>query len=307
MSLSVKKNDSDEIQNKCNIFIVPKEDEHCILCGCKTDINRKTPADKRQYYVDGCGQLCGECWNELYGFIKIEGEDFVKDVGVKKVNVHKRESLCSVHFNDSACEKISLQEKPLYDFTKRIFDIVSSLLALIVLSPVLIITMIVIYIDDPGPVIYKQIRIGKSGKKFIIYKFRSMKINADAQKKELLTKNQSQGATFKMKHDPRITNVGKFIRKTSVDELPQLINILKGDMSVIGPRPFIPEEQEKLPDDRLLVKPGLSCYWQIGGKNSLSTEEQIELDRRYIRERSFLVDINIIFKTFFVIFNKENR
>lgn len=307
MSLSVKKNDSDEIEKQCNIFIVPEKEENCILCGCKTDVNREMPADKRLYYIDGCGQLCRECWNELYGFNKIEREDCVKDVGVKKAKLHKSERLYAVRFNDSAGEKVSFQEKPVYDFAKRIFDIVSSLLALVILSPVLIITMIAIYIDDTGPVIYKQIRIGKSGKKFVIYKFRSMQMDADSQKKELLTKNQSQGATFKMKHDPRITNVGRFIRKTSVDELPQLVNILKGDMSVVGPRPFIPEEQEKLPNDRLLVKPGLSCYWQIGGKNSLSTEEQIELDRRYIRERSFWVDINIIFKTFFVIFNKENR
>ena len=104
-----------------------------------------------------------------------------------------------------------------------------------------------------------------------------------------------------MRHDPRRTRVGKFIRKTSIDELPQLVNILKGDMSIIGPRPFIPEEQAILPSDRLLVKPGLSCYWQIGGKNTLRVQEQIALDRKYV------ADIKIIIKTFFVIFNKENK
>lgn len=204
-------------------------------------------------------------------------------------------------------EQIQLPKKLVYECIKRISDIVCSLIALIILSPVMLITMIAIYIDDPGSVIFKQVRIGKDGKEFMIYKFRSMKINAEELKEELIDNNQSEGANFKMRHDPRRTRVGKFIRKASIDELPQLVNILKGDMSIIGPRPFIPEEQSLLPGDRLLVKPGLSCYWQIGGKNTLSIQEQIALDRKYVAERSFMVDIKIIIKTFFVIFNKENK
>lgn len=198
-------------------------------------------------------------------------------------------------------EQIQLQKKPVYECIKRMSDIVCSLIALSILSPVMLITMIAIYIDDPGAVIFKQIRMGKDGREFMIYKFRSMKINAEDLKEELINRNQSEGANFKMRHDPRRTRVGKFIRKTSIDELPQLVNILKGDMSIIGPRPFIPEEQAILPSDRLLVKPGLSCYWQIGGKNTLSVQEQIALDRKYV------ADIKIIIKTFFVIFNKENK
>lgn len=204
-------------------------------------------------------------------------------------------------------EPVAYIRKPVYDVIKRLMDIVCSLMALVVLSPLLLATMVAIYIDDPGPVVFKQIRIGKGGKSFVIYKFRSMKVNAEEMKRQLMGQNQGEGATFKMCHDPRRTRVGKFIRKTSIDELPQLINILIGDMSVIGPRPFIPEEQRLLSSDRLLVKPGLSCYWQIGGKNRLPLAEQIELDRKYVRERSVLVDIKIILKTVLMIVKKENK
>ncbi len=199
-----------------------------------------------------------------------------------------------------------LSEKSIYDVLKQVGDIFCSAFALIVLSPLLLITMIVIVIDDFGTPFYKQTRIGKDDKPFMIYKFRSMRLDADEHRTELLEQNNSNGVTFKMEHDPRITRVGKFIRKTSIDELPQLINILKGDMSVVGPRPFITNEQAMLPKDRLLVKPGLSCYWQICGKNNLSVEKQIELDLKYVKERSFFVDLKIILKTFVVIFKKEN-
>ncbi len=199
-----------------------------------------------------------------------------------------------------------LSEKSIYDVLKRVGDIFCSALALVILSPLFLITMLVIVIDDFGTPFYKQTRIGKDDKSFTIYKFRSMRLDADEHRTELLEQNNSNGITFKMEHDPRITRVGKFIRKTSIDELPQLINILKGDMSVVGPRPFIPNEQALLPNDRLLVKPGLSCYWQIFGKNNLSVEEQIELDLKYVKERSFFVDLKIILKTFVVIFKKEN-
>ena len=200
------------------------------------------------------------------------------------------------------------KRKPVYEFIKRLLDIFCSLLALIVLSPVFLIAMIAIYIDDPGPVIFKQIRIGKNGRKFVLYKFRSMCVNAEELKAQLMSQNIDQGANFKVENDPRITRVGRVLRKTSIDELPQLINILKGDMSIIGPRPFIESEQNRLPSDRLIVRPGLSCYWQIGGKNSLSMQEQIELDRKYIRERSLIVDAKIILLTLkFIVHNIHPR
>jgi len=205
-----------------------------------------------------------------------------------------------------AVKTAGYRRKPVYEFVKRIMDICCSLLALVILSPVLLITAVAIYIDDPGPVLFKQTRIGKDCKPFQIFKFRSMKLNAEVMKAELMSQNQDHGANFKIDNDPRITRVGRLIRATSIDELPQLLNILKGDMAVIGPRPFIEEEQKNLPSDRLLVKPGLSCYWQIGGKNELSMPQQIELDRKYIREQSVIVDVKIIMKTMLLVVSRKN-
>ncbi len=199
------------------------------------------------------------------------------------------------------------RRKPAYEFIKRIMDICCSLVALILLSPLMLITMVAIYIDDPGPMLFKQVRVGQDGRKFLIWKFRSMKTNAEEVKAELVSRNQDHGANFKIDNDPRVTRVGRFIRRTSIDELPQLVNILKGDMAVIGPRPFIESEQKCLPNDRLSVKPGLSCYWQIGGKNNLSLQEQIELDRKYVEERSVIVDVKIIFLTLKILVENKNE
>lgn len=199
------------------------------------------------------------------------------------------------------------RRKPAYEFIKRIMDICCSLVALILLSPLMLITMVAIYIDDPGPVLFKQVRVGQDGRKFLIWKFRSMKTNAEEVKAELVSRNQDHGANFKIENDPRLTRIGRIIRKTSIDELPQLFNILKGDMAVIGPRPFIESEQKRLPEDRLLIKPGLSCYWQIGGKNNLSLREQIELDRKYVKERSVIVDVKIIVLTMMMVISNKNE
>lgn len=201
---------------------------------------------------------------------------------------------------------VILQDKPVYDKIKRVGDIIGSAILLVALSPIMLGAMTAIVIDDFGNPFYTQTRIGKDGKAFKIYKFRSMYKNAEERREALLKQNESRGATFKIKDDPRVTKVGAFLRKTSIDELPQLLNILKGDMSVIGPRPFIPSEQKNLPPDRLLVKPGLSCYWQIGGKNELSEAEQIALDREYIRERSVMTDIKIICKTIVHVLTGKN-
>lgn len=197
-------------------------------------------------------------------------------------------------------------EKPVYEKVKRIGDVVCSGAALAVLSPVLLLTTVLIVLDDFGTPFYTQTRIGKDGKPFKIYKFRSMYLDADKKREELMKKNEGSGANFKIKEDPRITRVGNVIRKISVDELPQLLNILKGDMSIIGPRPFIPSEQANLPDDRLSVMPGLSCYWQIGGKNNLSLAEQIALDRKYIKDRSLMTDIKIVLKTIVHVLTGKN-
>ena len=159
-----------------------------------------------------------------------------------------------------------------------------------------------IYLDDPhGGPIFSQIRCGRDGKPFKFYKFRSMCVDAEDRLEALLKDNEMEGPAFKIRDDPRITRVGRFIRKTSIDELPQLWNILRGDMSIVGPRPPLPREVEQYDDyqrQRLYVTPGLTCYWQIQPhRNELSFDEWMELDIKYIRERSFLVDWKIIFQT----------
>ncbi len=180
---------------------------------------------------------------------------------------------------------------------------VISVVALLVLWPLMLLVALIIVIDSPGAgPIFTQTRVGRDGKEFKFYKFRSMCPNAEAKLKDLLKENEMSGPAFKMKNDPRITRVGKFIRKTSIDELPQLWNIIKGDMSIVGPRPALPREVAQYNDymrQRLIVTPGLTCYWQIQPqRNSLTFEEWMELDIKYIQERSFLVDWKIIFKTF---------
>lgn len=196
--------------------------------------------------------------------------------------------------------------KPFYDFAKRIFDIVCSLLALTVLLPIFAVICVIIMIDDFGNPFFVQDRVGKNGKVFRMIKFRTMYKNAEERKRELMELNESDGVHFKIKEDPRITRIGGFLRKTSIDELPQLFNILSGSMSIIGPRPFIISEQEQLPDDRLSVKPGLSCWWQLTDTGDMPIDEQLELDYRYIRERSFGVDLKIIFLTIASVFGRKN-
>ena len=208
--------------------------------------------------------------------------------------------------------KIHVANKPLYGFFKRVFDIVCSLLGLIILSVPLAIIAIVIWIDSPGASpIYRQDRVGKNGKTFKFYKFRSMVPNADKMLESLLSQNEMEGPAFKMKHDPRITRVGHFIRRTSIDELPQLWNVLKGDMSLVGPRPPLPREVAMYTEhqyQRLSVVPGLTCYWQIQPKrNTLSFDEWLSLDLKYISERNFWVDLKILFKTIGAVLGLEGE
>ncbi|MCF7920704.1 MAG: exopolysaccharide biosynthesis polyprenyl glycosylphosphotransferase [Candidatus Cloacimonetes bacterium] len=184
---------------------------------------------------------------------------------------------------------------------KRFLDLILSLAGIILLSPVLVITAFAIILEDPGPIIYSQSRVGKDGKLFYFFKFRSMIVNADHLKEALLKNNESKdGVIFKMKHDPRITKVGRFIRKYSIDELPQLINVLKGDMSMVGPRPPLPKEvnQYTLEDrKRLHIKPGITCIWQVEGRSDIPFKEQVELDKEYIRSQSLWSDLKILLKT----------
>lgn len=202
------------------------------------------------------------------------------------------------------------EEKPVYDFIKRVFDIFFSVLALIVLCPLFIIISVVIMIHDRNlKPFFIQNRCGKNGKQFKFYKFRTMCVDAESKLEQLQEKNEMDGPVFKITEDPRITKIGKVLRATGIDELPQLRNILKGDMSFVGPRPPIPKEVEQYSDTdrlRLLVKPGLTCYWQVQPKrNSISFEKWMELDRKYIQQRSFWVDIKLILKTAVSVFKRE--
>ena len=208
----------------------------------------------------------------------------------------------------SAAPQISIdREKTLrshrrYWVLRRAQDIVFSLLALILLAPLALLISLAIVLDSPGDgAIFRQRRVGRDGKLFWLYKFRTMCPDAEKRLNELLKLNQMDGPVFKIKGDPRITRVGRFLRKTSLDELPQLLNVLRGDMSIVGPRPALPREVELYSDyqrQRLYVTPGLSCYWQIAPhRNEMSFDEWVALDLKYIQERSFWVDWKIIFLT----------
>lgn len=196
---------------------------------------------------------------------------------------------------------ICKKRKFVYRFIKRLFDIFFSATALVIMSPIFLITALAIAVEDGTPIIYRQKRNGINGTVFCMYKFRSMCKDAEKIHKTLLNQNELDGPAFKMKDDPRVTKVGHFIRKTSIDELPQLVNILKGEMSLVGPRPLPTYETEQCSEyqkQRMMVKPGLTCYWQCSGRNDISFAEWMEMDLRYIRESSFLIDIKIIIKTF---------
>ena len=207
-------------------------------------------------------------------------------------------------------ERIQPKEGPIYLFFKRAMDIIGSLCGIILLSPLLIIVALAIKIEDPkGSIFFSQQRCGKDNKLFPMYKFRSMVSNAEELLEELMEHNEMDGPVFKIKEDPRITRVGKFIRKTSIDELPQLFNILRGDMSIVGPRPAIPHEVAEYSHyhkQRLLVKPGLTCIWQVSGRNSIGFDEWMEMDLEYITTRSLWMDIKLIFKTVGVLFGDEH-
>lgn len=191
-------------------------------------------------------------------------------------------------------------EGKIFRFVKRGFDITASALGLVVLLPVFALTAAAIKMEDGGPVIFSQDRSGIDGRVFRMYKFRSMCVGADKMHEKLLHCNELDGPAFKMKNDPRLTRVGKFIRRTSVDELPQLINIIKGEMSIVGPRPLPVYETEKCNSyqkQRLLVKPGLTCYWQVCGRSNVSFDEWIEMDLKYIREACMTTDFRILCRT----------
>ena len=183
---------------------------------------------------------------------------------------------------------------------KRLLDLIGAVFGLVVFAPIFALTALCILIEDGPPVLYKQIRVGRRGKPFAMYKFRSMVKNAESLKDELVGQNESGGVIFKIRRDPRITKVGRIVRKLSIDELPQFWNVFTGAMSLVGPRPPVPGEVRQYGVDhlyRLEVKPGITCLWQIKGRSELTFEQQVALDRQYIESRSFLLDLVILLKT----------
>lgn len=200
--------------------------------------------------------------------------------------------------------------KRLYLAVKRVQDVVLSALAMIILSPLLILISVLIVLDDPkGGPFFIQDRSGKDGRVFHMYKFRTMCVDAEERLKDVLQYNEMEGPVFKIKDDPRITKIGKFLRRTSIDELPQLLNVFKGDMSLVGPRPLPTREVVTHTDyqkKRLAVTPGLTCFWQIQpNRNDVSFDEWVEMDLQYIRERSFWLDWKLIFLTVGALFRSD--
>lgn len=185
-------------------------------------------------------------------------------------------------------------------FVKRILDVTGASFGLIVTLPIWAAIVVAIKLDSPGPAIFVQERVGRHGRRFRFYKFRSMYVDAERRLSELQAHNEVDGPVFKIRKDPRISKVGAFLRRTSLDELPQLINVLKGEMSIVGPRPPLPREVDQYrPSDivRLSVKPGLTCLWQIRGRSTVGFDTWMEYDREYVHNLSLWLDLNILVRT----------
>ncbi len=210
--------------------------------------------------------------------------------------------------NTTAVQTNLKEKSKIYKIIKRTSDVVLSFLALIFLSPILLIFAILIKLEDGGTILYSQTRCGKNSSKFKMYKFRSMCPDAEAKLASLQALNERDGPVFKITNDPRVTKIGSFMRKTCIDELPQLINILKGEMSIVGPRPpLVSEVEQYTPYDlqRLSVTPGLTCYWQIRKHDNVTFAEWVDMDLEYIKEQSTFIDFKIIFLTFLVLLFKR--
>lgn len=193
-----------------------------------------------------------------------------------------------------------LEPSLLYRFLKRSFDLVASLFGLLLILPLLPFIVMLIKLETPGPIFFKQLRVGYRGRMFHCYKFRSMAVDAEALKESMQHLNEATGAAFKIKDDPRITGVGRFLRRSSLDEFPQLFSVFRGDMSVVGPRPQIPSEVEDYTPAqgcRLLVKPGLTCLWQVSGRSHLDFNEWMELDQEYVSQAGFRMDFHVLART----------
>lgn len=244
---------------------------------------------------------------------------------MEKMNIHDQESAATAlptvnqDFYDSIHIESSLKMSPVYTetnnsnvylFLKRVFDILGALFGLIIFSPLLIIISIIVKLENTkASIFFSQQRVGINGRTFQMYKFRSMVVDAESQLNSLLVHNETTGAMFKMENDPRVTRIGKILRRASLDELPQLWNVLKGDMSLVGPRPPLPREVIEYTNydlQRLLVIPGCTGLWQISGRSKIGFQEMVELDLLYIKNRSIIMDFKIITKTIRVLFGTSD-
>lgn len=239
--------------------------------------------------------------------VKEEIDDFAGEEGILQNSTIDNVSVIKK-------EKTKTNKKIMYNFIKRTIDAIGALIGIIILIPATIIIYLArkILKEDKGPLFYEQLRYGKNGKVFRLYKFRSMCIGADKKLKEYLENNEEARKEFekthKLQNDPRITKIGNFLRKTSLDELPQMINILRGDMSFVGPRPVVEKEVEdygKNKEKFLSVKPGLTGYWQVNGRSNTTYEERMKMELYYVDNCSLWLDIKIFFKTFITVFKKE--
>jgi len=194
-----------------------------------------------------------------------------------------------------------------YQIVKRILDLVLCISALPLLLPVMGICAILIWLDDPGPVVFRQYRTGKGGRRFAMYKFRTMVTNAEELKKEYAHLNELTWPDFKISNDPRITRIGLFLRKASLDELPQIFNVIKGEMSLVGPRPtsFDVNTYTLLHTERLEVLPGITGLWQVSGRSAIDFDQRLLLDIEYIEKQSLLLDLKIMFRTIFAVFSRD--
>ena len=214
----------------------------------------------------------------------------------------------SSNFNYSDTVKMG-QNRRIYFFSKRLLDVSLAIIGGVLLSPLFFVVGLLIKVESKGPIIFSQDRVGQDGNIFKMYKFRSMVEDAEELKSKLIDKNEMDGPMFKMENDPRITKVGSVIRKMSIDELPQLINVIKGDMSLVGPRPSLPSEVLQFDEwmkKRLSVKPGLTCYWQVSGRNNIDFINWMKMDVKYVEESNLLIDIKLIIKTMFLLLGDKN-
>jgi exopolysaccharide biosynthesis polyprenyl glycosylphosphotransferase len=255
-----------------------------------------------EVYIAGSAIQCGAEMQQLIQICERQGVPFA--LPASHFRFERAQALTHKALRDGYVHYLPFHVKPSQMAFKRLFDIASSAVALWLLLPVIGLIALAIKLTSHGPVLFRQARVGLHGKHFHMLKFRSMVVDAEKLRVALEKQNEQSGPVFKMKNDPRITSVGRFIRKYSLDELPQLINVLRGDMSVVGPRPPIPSEVAKYEPwqrRRLSMRPGLTCIWQVSGRNQISFDQWMYLDMQYIDHWSFGLDLNLIFRTFPVV------